>query len=136
MREKNNNFNHSNQKFLKLKCKINTWKENMETKFSIILVSVENFENALQISRVLIHEKLAACCSIVQNATSIFEWNGKFTERNESIIIVKTTTEHIAELFIRIKELHPDSVPEIISIPIEDGLPEYLKWVEESTRNN
>lgn len=108
----------------------------MATKFNITLVSVEHYENALQISRVLIHEKLAACCSILQNATSIFEWEGKFTERNESIIIIKTTTDHIEALFMRIKELHPDSVPEIISVPIEKGLPEYLKWVEESTRNH
>lgn len=107
----------------------------MTTKFNVILVSVEHYENALQISRVLIHEKLAACCSIVQNATSIFEWDGKFTERNESLIIIKTITDHIDALFKRIKELHPDSVPEVISLPIEQGLPEYLKWVEESTQN-
>lgn len=108
----------------------------MATKFNIIIVSIEHYENALQISRVLIHEKLAACCSILQNATSIFEWDGKFTERNESIIFIKTTKDHIDELFMRVKELHPDSVPEIISIPIEKGLPEYLKWIEETTHHH
>lgn len=108
----------------------------MTTKFNIVLVSVEHYENALQISRVLVHEKLAACCSIVQNVSSIFEWDGKFTERNESLIIIKTVADHIDVLFKRVKELHSDSVPEIISLPIEKGLPEYLRWVEESTKNN
>jgi periplasmic divalent cation tolerance protein len=34
----------------------------------------------------------------------------------------------------RIKELHSYSVPEVIAIPVIDGLPNYLDWVGESVK--
>ena len=29
-----------------------------------------------------------------------------------------------------------DEVPDIVSLPIEEGYPDYLQWIEESTRNH
>jgi len=34
----------------------------------------------------------------------------------------------------RIKSLHPYELPEIIAVSIKDGLKEYLRWIEESTK--
>jgi periplasmic divalent cation tolerance protein len=38
------------------------------------------------------------------------------------------------EIKTAIKEKHSYEVPEIIQIPITDGLPEYLKWIDDCTR--
>ena len=35
----------------------------------------------------------------------------------------------------RLKELHPYDLPEILAVPVESGLPSYLKWVFQETRN-
>jgi len=35
----------------------------------------------------------------------------------------------------RIRELHSYEVPEIVSFPLTDGLPEYLQWVLDNSRN-
>jgi periplasmic divalent cation tolerance protein len=32
----------------------------------------------------------------------------------------------------RIRELHPYQVPEIIAVPILQGNPDYLKWIQET----
>ena len=32
-----------------------------------------------------------------------------------------------------LRELHPYDLPEIIALPVETGLPEYLRWVETET---
>jgi periplasmic divalent cation tolerance protein len=103
----------------------------METEFILVLTTVENFLTAHQISKVLITEKLAACCTIVQSARSIYEWEGKVEERSENVIIIKTTKNKFEALKSRIKELHSDKLPEIVSIKIEDGLKEYLDWIAE-----
>jgi periplasmic divalent cation tolerance protein len=35
-------------------------------------------------------------------------------------------------LIARIRELHPYELPEIVALPITDGDPAYLRWIEES----
>lgn len=108
----------------------------MNEEIVVLFVSIEHYENALQISRIVVHEKLCACSSIIQNVTSIFEWNNKIDERNEHLIVMKTSKDKIKNLTSRIKELHPDQVPEILVIPTIDGLPEYLQWVLSTTSFN
>jgi len=34
----------------------------------------------------------------------------------------------------RLKDLHTYEVPCIVSVPIIDGNPDYLKWIKESTQ--
>ena len=45
-------------------------------------------------------------------------------------MLIKTTRERYAELEQAIRARHPYSVPEIIAWPIENGLADYLSWVE------
>jgi periplasmic divalent cation tolerance protein len=44
--------------------------------------------------------------------------------------------ERYAELEASIRANHPYELPEIIAVPIADGLPAYLQWVESETHNN
>ncbi len=106
----------------------------MESEFIIVFSTLENYLNAHQIAKILITEKLAACCSIFQNVFSVFEWEGKVDERQENLIVIKTLKEKFEPLKNRLKELHPDKVPEIISVEIQNGLPEYLNWLKETIK--
>jgi len=36
----------------------------------------------------------------------------------------------------KILKLHPYQVPEIIALPLADGLPEYLNWIDEETKQH
>mgnify|MGYP001083730715 CR=1 FL=1 len=133
MKIKNKYLNHKKiVNYIRIKYKI----RNMETEFIVVFSTVENFFNAHQISKILVAEKLAACCSIIQNITSVFEWEGKVEERKENLLIIKTTREKFESLKTRVKELHTDEVPEIIALNIQDGLPEYLDWIAEVTKPN
>jgi periplasmic divalent cation tolerance protein len=33
---------------------------------------------------------------------------------------------------VRIREMHPYETPEIVALPVAEGDPAYLKWIEES----
>jgi periplasmic divalent cation tolerance protein len=49
-------------------------------------------------------------------------------------MIMKTRKECFPSLQNAIRDLHPYEVPEIISLSIDQGLPEYLKWIDDCTK--
>ncbi|MGQ9788176.1 MAG: divalent-cation tolerance protein CutA [Candidatus Hadarchaeaceae archaeon] len=100
--------------------------------FSIVLTTVKNRREANRISHAVISEKLAACVTIIPSVSSVYRWRGKIEKSNEVILIIKTTTARANRLMSRIGELHSYQLPEIISLKIQSGLPQYLKWLKES----
>jgi periplasmic divalent cation tolerance protein len=86
------------------------------------------------IAEKLVNEKLAACINIIPEVQSVFRWKDKVDNAPENILIIKTTLNLYDILERRIKELHPYELPEIIAVPIEKGLTEYLNWVSENTK--
>ena len=80
----------------------------------------------------LVESRLAACVNVVNGVRSVYWWKGRVERDEEDLLIVKTTESRLEELIRLVKEVHPYEVPEVIAVPIEKGLPEYLAWVEES----
>ncbi|MHA1325624.1 MAG: divalent-cation tolerance protein CutA, partial [Candidatus Helarchaeota archaeon] len=83
------------------------------------------------IARILVKEKLAACVNLIP-IRSIYFWKGKIEEDKEYLLIIKTKTSVIDKLKKKLKEIHSYEVPELIVLPIEDGLPAYLNWLNET----
>jgi periplasmic divalent cation tolerance protein len=98
--------------------------------YRLVFVTVPNYDRAAQIAKNLVAEKLAACCSIIDNVISIFGWMDAIQERHEYIILIKTREDKLDELENRVIELHTDEVPEIISLNLEKGFPPYLQWMK------
>jgi periplasmic divalent cation tolerance protein len=86
-------------------------------------------ETARRIARQLVTENLAACANIVPAVESIYRWQDKIENAQETLVFFKTTAVRYAAFQDRLKSLHPYEVPEIICLRIADGLPEYLRWV-------
>ncbi|XP_062497163.1 protein CutA homolog isoform X2 [Pezoporus occidentalis] len=59
-------------------------------------------------------------------------WEGELEESTEILLLVKTRTSKIGELSNYVRSIHPFEIPETISLPIDQGNPLYLKWLEES----
>ena len=85
-------------------------------------------------ARTLVEERLAACVNLLPPMDSVYRWEGKVERETERQLIIKTTRERIAELWERVRELHPYEVPEFVVVPILDGNEAYLRWLGESTR--
>ena len=101
--------------------------------YVVCMMTAPNEAEAKRIGRTLVEERLVACCNIIPNVTSIYRWKGKVCEQGEVLCVMKTRKELFDSLKKRIKALHPNEVPEIISLKIKDGLYEYLKWIDEAT---
>jgi periplasmic divalent cation tolerance protein len=89
---------------------------------------------ARRIARALVREKLAACVNLVPGIASIYAWEGKVEEGREVLLLIKSRAALSKRLAARVKELHTYSVPEVVTIPIASGNPDYLRWIRESTR--
>ena len=76
--------------------------------------------------------RLAACGNILPQIHSIYQWQGKVESADEVLAIFKLDATRYPEFESKIRSLHPYDVPEIISCQIDNGLPEYLRWVAES----
>ena len=100
--------------------------------FSLVLTTVKNRIEARRMAEKLVSEKLAACVSSIPNVTSVYRWRGKVEQSKEVMLVAKTSEKKLDRLIHRIKELHSYEIPEILVLRVERGLPEYLKWLEES----
>lgn len=89
-----------------------------------------NPETAQSLARQLLERRLVACVNLVPQVTSMYWWEGKIQEDSEVLLIAKTRAERVEELKRVVPELHPYDVPELVVLPVEDGLPAYLSWVK------
>lgn len=99
----------------------------------IIQTTCSSEEEAKNIAKALVKEKLAACIQ-VQNVESFYMWNGSFCEDKEKLLIIKTKKKYFKKIQSRIKELHSYDVPEIISIKIDNLSKEYKNFIGENTK--
>lgn len=104
------------------------------TFFRIVFVTNDSYYNSYQMAKVLVNEHLAACCTVIANCISIFEWEGKIEERNEFTLLIKTSEDKLEKLEKRIKEIHTDMVPEIISIKMDSAHAPYLEWMRDELK--
>ena len=86
---------------------------------------------ARRVGRQLVEERCAACVNLLPVVESIYWWEGKVEDASETVALFKTTADRYEALETTLRQLHPYEVPEIIALPIERGLPDYLRWVAE-----
>jgi periplasmic divalent cation tolerance protein len=107
----------------------------MSTSYSIVLTTINNPEEAAKIAQALLSSKLAACVQIHQ-IKSYYTWQGKINIDDEQQLIIKCKTQDFEKIQLCIQENHSYEIPEIIQIPISDGLPAYLQWIDQMTTPN
>ncbi|KAJ3277867.1 hypothetical protein HK104_002899 [Borealophlyctis nickersoniae] len=81
----------------------------------------------------LVESKLVACVNIVPKITSIYWWDNAVQEDSELLLIMKTRSHLVPNVTDYVKVNHPYDVPEVVSFKVEDGNPDYLKWITDST---
>jgi len=101
--------------------------------YILCLVTIDDLDKAAYIARTLVEKKLTACVNILPQVRSIYSWKGEICDEPERLMIMKTRDHLFERLQNEIKALHPYEVPEIISINIDRGLPDYLRWIDETT---
>lgn len=99
----------------------------------IVFVTAANLEEAAKISESAVKSRQAACATTFPVVHSVYWWKEKVVNDQESVVMLKTTTEKFEGLQEMIKSLHSYTTPEIVAVPVTHGLPQYLEWVVHET---
>jgi periplasmic divalent cation tolerance protein len=97
--------------------------------YQLVLTTCPDMDTAERLARALVQERLAACVNILPVAKSIYLWKGQIESAAEQLLIIKSMARAFRAIRKRILELHPYELPEVIAVPIADGLPDYLAWI-------
>ncbi|KAG3287830.1 protein CutA homolog [Marmota monax] len=98
---------------------------------SIVFVNCPNEQIARDIARGILDKKLAASVNILPKTSSLFFWKGEIEEATEVLLLIKTKTSKVLMLSGFIRLVHPFEIPEVFSLPMDQGDVHYLKWLEE-----
>ena len=89
-------------------------------------------EEARNVARQLVEERLAACANVLAPCHSIYRWQGKVEEAEEVPVLFKTRADGAKQLIARLAELHSYDVPAAVVWPIGEAVDAYARWVEEA----
>ena len=99
----------------------------------MVLTNLPDRSAAEALAAQLVKRRVAACVNILAPCRSVYRWRGEVQREEEHPLLIKTTSERYSELEQAIRAGHPYELPEIVAVPIERGLPEYLRWLAEET---
>jgi periplasmic divalent cation tolerance protein len=100
----------------------------------LVVTNLPDRATAERIADTLVTEGMAACINILAPCTSVYRWEGKLNHTDEVPLLIKTTRAAYPRLQNRLQELHPYELPELIAVPVTNGLPAYLAWVGQETQ--
>jgi len=99
----------------------------------VVLMTAPGLEEAGDLARQLVEERLAACVSLVPGVRSIYRWEGAVEEASEVLMVAKTSASRLPDLERRALELHPYDVPEFVVLDPARVAPAYLAWLTGAT---
>jgi periplasmic divalent cation tolerance protein len=97
----------------------------------LLYITASNREEAISLARELLGHRLIACANIVDQATSLYWWQGAIEHTSEALIIAKSFSFHVRAITDKVKELHTYDCPCVVATPIADGNTDYIKWLRE-----
>ena len=79
-----------------------------------VFTTAKKKDDADEIARDLVENRLAACAQVIGPINSIYRWKGKIEEEEEWL-----------------KDIHPYEEPEILALSLVKGSRGYLTWLDQ-----
>lgn len=97
----------------------------------VVMTTTDDPAEAAALARTLVEARLAACVQSMPIA-STYRWEGAVETADERLLLIKTRAERVDEVKAFLHERHSYDTPECVVVPVVDGLPGYLAWLDES----
>ena len=97
-----------------------------------ITTTTDSEQNAVEIAKALVDERLVACAQVEGPIRSFYRWQGNLEDSQEWRVLAKTKSEAVEQAVFRIKELHQYDVPAILVDSKQSVNEDYSKWFIES----
>lgn len=103
--------------------------------FILVFVTTSSREEAEKIAKKLIDAKAAPCINIIPSCLSIYEWQGKTSRDEESLMIIKSKRGLFSKVKEVVESLHSYDVPEVIAVAVGDISEKYRSYLEGFFKN-
>lgn len=97
----------------------------------VVLTTCPSADEARRIARRLLDQRLAACVQLSSPIRSLYHWQGAVEESEEILLFIKSSRPLWERLREEIARLHSYSTPEIVALPVVEGAPSYLAWMDQ-----
>lgn len=94
----------------------------------VVMTTVDSEALAQTIGDRLLEARLAGCVQEIRIA-SRYRWEGRLKRDAEILLLVKTSKASVAAAMRCIEKHHSYEVPEVLAVPVTDGLSAYLQWL-------
>jgi periplasmic divalent cation tolerance protein len=99
----------------------------------IVLTTVGTAFDVALLARTLVDEHLAACVNVLPPMQSIYRWQGQVHVDDERQLVIKTSSDRLEALQLRLTALHPYELPEFLVVEVARGSQAYLEWLGAAT---
>jgi periplasmic divalent cation tolerance protein len=96
----------------------------------IIYTTCADAAEAEKLARHLIELRLAACVNVIPAVVSYYRWKGKIENSGEAMLMIKTARTLVDAVRAALGKAHTYELPELLAVPIVDGSPNYLAWMD------
>ena len=98
----------------------------------VVVTTVGQEEQALDIAREMVARRLAACVNVLPGVRSVYRWQGRICRDGEYLLLIKTLEQEYEAVAAAIRELHSYELPEILAFPVGQGDERFLAWIRDS----
>jgi periplasmic divalent cation tolerance protein len=98
-----------------------------------VIITADDEAWLLEFTRSLVENRLAACGQLVAPIRSIYRWENAVQDDAEGRVALHTRASLVPAIIQRTTSEHSYEVPCVLALPVENGNPDYLAWVIEST---
>jgi periplasmic divalent cation tolerance protein len=96
----------------------------------VVINTCGSAEEAESLARKLVDRHLAACVTVIAPVKSFYRWDGEVTSAAEWLLLIKTSRPLFEEIKSMLEANHTYELPEVIALPIVEGSPNYLTWLD------
>jgi periplasmic divalent cation tolerance protein len=101
----------------------------MDANLKIVYITAPSKQIAIELGRKLVESRHAGCVNVLPQMTSIYWWEGKISESEEAVLLVKTSEEKVDALIAEVEKIHPYSIPCALSLPVDRSAKAYALWL-------
>lgn len=103
----------------------------MKPRFTrVVFVTAPSRKIGERLAKGILSKKLAACVNVIPGLRSFYWWKGKVASDPEVLLVIKTASPRLEALRRWVRANHPYELPEFLALPVSDGDPAYLKWIQ------
>ena len=101
--------------------------------YKLLYITCGSKNEAINLGKLIVKNKLAACTNIFSNINSILKWNNKVRQSKETILVGKKKKKNITKIIKLIESRHSYDCPCILFFDIEKGNKKFLSWIRKNS---